>query len=248
MNLYNKIINKEEKVSLVGLGYVGMPIAVAFADKGVDVIGFDLNKSKIELYKNGIDPTNEVGDDAIKACTVDFTADESKLCEAKFHIVAVPTPVDENNNPDLTPLYGASTTVGKVISKGDAWGHRTGNYTVYCTDGTVAKDGTVMLTPVYSQGLAFTSNGDGTCYVSEIILDPNDCANVVIPKVRFPILFYSETPLGKIYGIYATDFERVDKCIWGMIGEHIYYALISPQFIEGMENNDHLHLILFSQP
>ena len=73
-------------------------------------------------------------------------------------------------------------------------------------------------------------------------------ANVVIPEVRFPILFYSETPLGQIYGIYATDCERVDKCIWGMIGEHIYYALISPQFIEEMKNGDNLHLILFSQP
>ena len=91
MSLYKKIVNGEEKISLVGLGYVGMPIAVAFSKK-VKVVGFDLNAKKIELYKNGIDPTNEVGDEAIKACTVDFTADETKLKEAKFHIVAVPTP------------------------------------------------------------------------------------------------------------------------------------------------------------
>lgn len=90
MSLYEKIVAKEEKLSLVGLGYVGMPIAVAFSRK-IDVIGFDLNAAKIDLYKSGIDPTNEVGNEAIRNCKVDFTADETKLREAKFHIVAVPT-------------------------------------------------------------------------------------------------------------------------------------------------------------
>ena len=89
-NLYEKIVKGEEKISLVGLGYVGMPIAVAFAKK-VKVVGYDLNKAKIELYKSGIDPTNEVGNEAIKNSTVDFTSDETKIREAKFHIVAVPT-------------------------------------------------------------------------------------------------------------------------------------------------------------
>ena len=118
MSLYEKIIEKEEKISLVGLGYVGMPIAVAFAKKGVQVIGFDLNKEKIELYKNGVDPTKEVGDDAIKASTVEFTADEAKLREAKFHIVAVPTPVNIDHTPDLTPVIGASEIVGRNLTKG----------------------------------------------------------------------------------------------------------------------------------
>lgn len=117
MNLYEKIVNGEEKVSLVGLGYVGMPIAVAFSKK-VKVIGFDLNAKKIELYKNGIDPTNEVGDEAIKNCTVDFTADETRLREAKFHIVAVPTPVNDDHTPDLTPVEGASKIVGRNLAKG----------------------------------------------------------------------------------------------------------------------------------
>jgi len=117
MSLYEKIVAKEEKLSLVGLGYVGMPIAVAFAKK-VDVIGFDLNEKKIELYKSGIDPTNEVGDDAIKNTTVEFTADESKLKEAKFHIVAVPTPVYDDHTPDLTPVEGASKIVGRNLTKG----------------------------------------------------------------------------------------------------------------------------------
>lgn len=117
MNLYKKIKNREEKISLVGLGYVGMPIAVAFAKKS-DVIGFDISKEKIELYKKGIDPTKEVGDDVIKATTVEFTADESKLKEAKFHIVAVPTPVNADHTPDLTPVESASRTVGRNLTKG----------------------------------------------------------------------------------------------------------------------------------
>ena len=118
MSLYNKIINNEAKLSLVGLGYVGMPIAVAFANKGVEVIGFDLNKAKIDLYKNGIDPTKEVGDDAIKNTTVYFTSDENDLQKAKFHIVAVPTPVNTDHTPDLTPVIGASEIVGRNLTKG----------------------------------------------------------------------------------------------------------------------------------
>lgn len=118
MSLYERIIKNEEKISLVGLGYVGMPIAVAFAAKGLNVIGFDLNKAKIELYKSGIDPTKEVGDDAIKSSSVEFTAEESKLKEAKFHIVAVPTPVNLDHTPDLTPVIGASEIVGRNLTKG----------------------------------------------------------------------------------------------------------------------------------
>ncbi len=116
-NLYEKILAKEEKISLVGLGYVGMPIAVAFAKK-VDVIGYDLNAKKIELYKSGIDPTLEVGDEAIKNTTVEFTSDETKLREAKFHIVAVPTPVNDDHTPDLTPVEGASRILGRNLTKG----------------------------------------------------------------------------------------------------------------------------------
>lgn len=116
-NLYEKIVNGEEKISLVGLGYVGMPIAVAFAKK-VKVVGFDLNKAKIETYKAGIDPTNEVGDEVIKNTRVEFTYDETKLKEAKFHIVAVPTPVYDDHTPDLTPVEGASKIVGRNLVKG----------------------------------------------------------------------------------------------------------------------------------
>ena len=118
MKLYERIKNGEEKLSLVGLGYVGMPIAVAFAKKGIKVIGYDLNEAKIELYKSGVDPTKEVGDEAIKATMVQFTSDEKDLRKAKFHIVAVPTPVNLDHTPDLTPVIGASEIVGRNLTKG----------------------------------------------------------------------------------------------------------------------------------
>ena len=117
VSLYEKIISRQEKVALVGLGYVGMPIAVAFA-KQVEVIGYDLNSEKIKLYKSGVDPTLEVGDEAIKQTTVDFTNDETRLREAKFLIVAVPTPVNTDHTPDLTPVIGASEIVGRNLTKG----------------------------------------------------------------------------------------------------------------------------------
>jgi UDP-N-acetyl-D-glucosamine/UDP-N-acetyl-D-galactosamine dehydrogenase len=117
MNIYEKIVNREEKISLVGLGYVGMPIAVAFAKKA-NVIGFDVNKEKIDLYKNGIDPTKEVGNEVIKKTTVEFTSDEASLREAKFHIVAVPTPVKDDHTPDLSPVESASRTLGRNLTKG----------------------------------------------------------------------------------------------------------------------------------
>ena len=117
MSLYEKIIAREEKISLVGLGYVGMPIAIAFAKKA-DVIGFDNNAAKIDLYKNGIDPTREVGDAAIKATSVQFTSDETALRQAKFHIVAVPTPVNDDHTPDLAPVESASRIVGRNLTRG----------------------------------------------------------------------------------------------------------------------------------
>ena len=115
--LFEDLLEKKEKLALVGLGYVGMPIAVAFSKK-VKVLGFDVNEEKIQLYKNGIDPTNEVGDEAIASCSVDFTADETRLKEAKFIIVAVPTPVNEDHTPDLTPVEEASRVVGRNLTKG----------------------------------------------------------------------------------------------------------------------------------
>ena len=118
MELYNKLLTRDENLAVVGLGYVGMPIAHAFAKKGLNVIGFDLNKEKIELYKSGIDPTNEVGDIEIKNTRIRFTAEETELRKAKFIIVAVPTPVNTDHTPDLTPVIGASEIVGRNLVPG----------------------------------------------------------------------------------------------------------------------------------
>lgn len=115
-NIYQGLISGTEKLALVGLGYVGMPIAVEFA-KHVKVIGYDINEKRVEEYQNGIDATNEVGE-AIKNTTVEFTADPAKLKEAKFIVVAVPTPVNDDNRPDLRPIEGACCTVGQNLSAG----------------------------------------------------------------------------------------------------------------------------------
>ena len=117
MLLCDELVKGTEKLSVIGLGYVGMPIAVAFAKK-VSVIGFDLNCEKINLYNSGIDPTNEVGDAIIKESTVEFTADETKLKQARFHIVAVPTPVNQDHTPNLSPVESASRIVGRNLTKG----------------------------------------------------------------------------------------------------------------------------------
>jgi len=114
--IYFKLIAGKEKLAIVGLGYVGMPIAVEFA-KHVQVIGFDINEVRINEYKNGIDSTNEVGD-AIRMTTVDFTSEAKRLSEAKFIIVAVPTPVKDDNSPDLRPVEGASLLIGQNLAPG----------------------------------------------------------------------------------------------------------------------------------
>lgn len=117
--MLKELINKKEKLVVVGMGYVGLPLAIAFSEKNFNVIGFDINQNKIEKYLNGQDPTNEIGDERIKnSKNIEFTSDEAKLKEAKFIIVAVPTPVLENKMPDLRPLEGASTVIGRNLSKG----------------------------------------------------------------------------------------------------------------------------------
>lgn len=117
-SIFSNLMENKGCLSIVGLGYVGMPIAIAFAKKGITVIGFDINVEKINLYKSGIDSTHEVGDEAIKTSTVEFTADEKDLQRAKFHIVAVPTPINTDHTPDLTPIIGVSKIIGRNLIKG----------------------------------------------------------------------------------------------------------------------------------
>lgn len=115
--LYDRLINGEEKLALIGLGYVGMPIAVEFA-KHVKVIGFNHNEKRIAQYKAGIDPTHEVGDEAISKTTVDFTSDETRLREAKFLIFAVPMPINTDYIPELEPVENASRIFGWILTLG----------------------------------------------------------------------------------------------------------------------------------
>ncbi len=116
--MYQELVDRKEKLAVIGLGYVGLPIALEFARK-ISVIGFDINEKRIELMKNGIDPSNELEKEAFEGCDITFTNSLDTLREAKFFIVAVPTPVDEHNVPDLTPVQKASETIGKVVKKGD---------------------------------------------------------------------------------------------------------------------------------
>lgn len=117
MTVYKEILNNETSLSVIGLGYVGMPLAIAFAKK-VNTIGYDYNKAKIDLYHQGIDPTREVGNQAIKDTSLDFTNDPSELKKSKFHIVAVPTPINQDKTPNLDPVTSATRTLGKNLTKG----------------------------------------------------------------------------------------------------------------------------------
>lgn len=118
MLIYQDIIDKKAKLAVIGLGYVGLPIALEFAKK-VSVIGFDINAKRIDMMKNGVDPSNELDSSAFENSDIVFTNSLDVLREAKFFIVAVPTPVDDHNVPDLIPVTKASETIGKVIKKGD---------------------------------------------------------------------------------------------------------------------------------
>lgn len=118
MRLYERISKGQEKLAVVGLGYVGLPLAVAFGQAGLSVLGFDLNPAKVQAYKNGQDPTEEVGPKAVQASGVEFTTQEALLAQAKFFIVAVPTPVNQDHTPDLSPVEGASTIVGRNLTAG----------------------------------------------------------------------------------------------------------------------------------
>jgi len=116
--MYQDLINKKTKLSVIGLGYVGLPIALEFARK-MQVVGFDINEERIEMMRNKIDPSNELSSEAFDGCDILFTSDIDDLKDATFHVVAVPTPLTDHKLPDLRPLLGASATVGKILKKGD---------------------------------------------------------------------------------------------------------------------------------
>src|SRR5690606_37850625 len=116
--MYQELLNKERKLAVIGLGYVGLPIALAFA-RQLRVIGFDISESRLQMMRNNLDPSKELDGSAFENCDIEFTNSIEKLREANFFVVAVPTPVDASNVPDLTPVLKASESVGKAIKKGD---------------------------------------------------------------------------------------------------------------------------------
>ena len=118
-DFFELLVNNKSSLSVIGLGYVGLPLAQAFSEKGIDVIGYDLNQEKINQYKRGKDSTNEVGEERLQKSTINFTAEIDELRKARFHIIAVPTPIYEDNLPDFRPLENASKDVGSVLKKGD---------------------------------------------------------------------------------------------------------------------------------
>ncbi|MCB0768534.1 MAG: nucleotide sugar dehydrogenase, partial [Flavobacteriales bacterium] len=117
-NVYDRLLKKEAKLAVIGLGYVGLPIALAFARR-IKVVGFDINQKRVDMMRRGEDPSNELEASEFEGCDIHFSADLNDLKDVEFFIVAVPTPIDNQNIPDLTPLLGATRTVGQVLKKGD---------------------------------------------------------------------------------------------------------------------------------
>ena len=196
MSIYQHILEKKEKIALVGLGYVGMPIAVAFARKA-DVIGFDVNPEKIKQYRAGIDPTNEVGNDAIRATTVDFTHDETRLREARFIIVAVPTPVNTDHTPDLTPVVSASEIVGRNLSRGAIVVYES---TVYpgCTEDTCI--------PILEKASGLTCGVDFKVGYSPERINPGDRVHR-LENIRKIVSGMDEESLREIQAVYDLVIE-----------------------------------------
>lgn len=191
MSLYERILNKQEKISIIGLGYVGMPLAIAFA-KIAQVIGYDINPEKIKLYKSGIDPTNEVGSKKIKETTVEFTSNESKLKEAKFHIITVPTPINSDKTPNLAPVESASRIIGRNLTKGSIVVYES---TVYPG---VTED---ICIPILKKVSGLECGKDFTVGYSPERINPSDKVNTLenIVKVVSAINEKSLEEIAKIY-------------------------------------------------
>lgn len=191
-NIYSGLIVGKEKLALVGLGYVGMPIAVEFA-KHVNVIGFDINKKRVEEYRNGIDSTNEVGE-AIKNTTVEFTTNPDKLKEARFIIVAVPTPVNPDNTPDLRPVEGASRTVGQNLTPG----------TIVVFESTVYPGVTEdICIPIIEKESGLICGKDWKIGYSPERINPGDCVHTLtsIQKIVSGMDAESRDEIQKVYDI-----------------------------------------------
>lgn len=194
--MFNKLINKEEKISVIGLGYVGLPLAIALAKK-FDVVGFDVNKKKLDKYLDGIDVTNEVGSVAVQSSTVYFTNDETTLRDCKFHIIAVPTPINSDKTPDLSPVIGASKTVGRNLKKGSIVVYES---TVY--PGTTEE----ICIPILEKESGLTFGKDFKVGYSPERINPGDKVNT-LTKIKKIVSGSDEESLGIISNVYESIIE-----------------------------------------
>ncbi|NLO40424.1 MAG: nucleotide sugar dehydrogenase [Ruminiclostridium sp.] len=193
MSIFQQLINRNKALAVVGLGYVGMPLAVEFAKK-IKVIGFDRNARKIESYLNGFDVTGEVGDEALKSSSILFTCDEKSLDNASFYIIAVPTPIAEDKTPDLSPLIGASTDIGKHLKKGDIVVYES---TVY--PGVTEE----ICVPVLEKQSGLTCGVDFKVGYSPERINPGDRVHTVTKVLKIVAGMDEESleEIAKVYGI-----------------------------------------------
>ncbi|MGM0843733.1 MAG: nucleotide sugar dehydrogenase [Bacillota bacterium] len=196
MDLFTKIQNKEEKISIIGLGYVGLPLAIEFAKK-YDVVGFDLNTKKLEQYKNGIDVTNEVGNEEIQKTTMLFTDENAELRNCKFHVVAVPTPINSDKTPDLTPVIGASEIVGRNLTKGSIVVFES---TVY--PGTTEE----ICIPILEKESGLKFGEDFKVGYSPERINPGDKVNTLTKIIKI-VSGSDEESLGVISDVYSSIIE-----------------------------------------
>ncbi len=196
MEIYNRLIKKETKISVVGLGYVGLPIALEFARR-IGVIGFDIKEERVEMMKQGVDPSKELPDEAFDGCDIEFSSDPAVLSGASFHIIAVPTPIDDTNMPDLTPLIKASEMVGSILKKGD--------YVIY--ESTVYPGATEEeCIPVLEQHSGLTFSTDFKVGYSPERINPGDKVNTLTSVVKV-VSGCDEVSLEQIAKVYEMVIE-----------------------------------------
>lgn len=196
MSLYEKLLAKEEKIAVIGLGYVGLPVAIEFAKK-YDVIGYDIDENKLEKYRRGIDVTNEVGNKAIQETTMTFTSDEKDLQQCKFHVVAVPTPINLDKTPNLAPIISASESVGRNLTKGSIVVYES---TVY--PGTTEE----ICTPILEEKSNLTLNEDFKVGYSPERINPGDKVNT-LTKITKVVSGSDEEALREVSNIYGSIIE-----------------------------------------
>lgn len=196
MSLYEEILNKVEKISVIGLGYVGLPLAVEFAKK-FDVVGFDVNDKKLDKYLSGIDVTNEVGDEMVKNTTIAFTSNENDIANCKFHVVAVPTPINTDKTPNLNPVIGASRTVGRQLTKGSIVVYES---TVY--PGTTEE----ICIPILEEESGLTFGTDFKVGYSPERINPGDKVNT-LTKITKIVSGSDDDCLKEIAAVYGSIIE-----------------------------------------